>query len=185
MNNIDEMKKECGDKLNNTLLQYGYKFIDLCDNTYKNGKYVYMVSDKDGNKFVCKQYHQCSYSISWKRTKEIHKELEELNIGPKIREFLDKERICVMECGYKTFFHYANNDKVKERVTNMIDVLHENKYIHGDLHEYNIMIREDDTPFLIDFESTIKWGKDDISTVYRSKELSTFEALVKFDLSFF
>jgi RIO-like serine/threonine protein kinase len=171
MNNIDEMKKNGNNDL-------GYNIV----NFYSDDKYVCIVSDKNGNEFISKQYRQSPHVISWERTKELYKEFETLNIGPKIHEILDEEQICIMERGYKTYLHYLNNEKIKERVMNMIDVLHKNGYIHGDLHKNNIIIRKDDTPFLIDFESTIKWGKDDISTIYGSKELSTFEDLVKFDL---
>lgn len=94
--------------------------------------------------------------------------MERFEIGPKIYKFIDEEMICIMECGYETYDNYLKDEIVTANVKNIIDVLHENGYLHGDIHPNNIMIRKDKTAFLIDFENTSHIDVDDLSFIFKN-----------------
>jgi serine/threonine protein kinase len=163
------------------LLKNGYEIVDVCKGVWcKDGdEIVYVLKDKDNIYYISKMHCNSKFCNSWGRMKEIYKEMERLNIGPKIYKFLDEEMICIMECGYETYDNYLKDETVTKNVKDIIDTLHENGYLHGDIHAHNIMVRKDKTPFLIDFENTSHIDIDDLSFIFKNYGINDIKECVQ------
>lgn len=80
----------------------------------------------------------------------------------------NKKFIEIVRKGGDKWFDWRNLDKWKDpnaeelnHLRKAIDLLHENKIVHGDLHGDNIIIAEDGLPRIIDFTQAVTDAPDD------------------------
>ena len=86
----------------------------------------------------------------------IAQRMGDLEIGPKVHELIPCNGAYIMTMDFVDGKEFAAlSDAEKEAVTPKVESLilkmHENGYMHTDLHGGNIMVREDGSPLLIDF----------------------------------
>jgi tRNA A-37 threonylcarbamoyl transferase component Bud32 len=170
------------------LSKNGYKIVGLCgdgidsDITESEINYhIYIVVDDNNIKYVARE-HEPDNELRvgdnrWKMIKTIYKEMDMLGIGPKIFKFIDSDRFCVMEFGSKTYEFCLDDEKLTEKVKNLVDKLHKNGYIHGCMQASEIIIRDDGRPFLIDFATMKRLGddRDQLSNIFSEYETTNIE----------
>lgn len=160
----------------------GYKVVDVGYGVWMKVPSVFFVKKIISEELlVAKYYTQEKRGKTWERMKEIYKQLDELNIGPKIHHFDDDKQICFMEAGVYTFDNLLKDKKADERVKKIIEVLHKNHFIHGDIHAGNIMMRKDGTVFFIDLDQTVNYDIDDLKQIKERYDLEDINEIIKYE----
>jgi hypothetical protein len=190
-------KVEINKNIYESLKLCGYTIVEAFSGVWQDDS-VYLVKF-ESQYFVAKPHSNASRSNDWYTLKQLYKEMERLQVGPKIRECIDLvslsltyapryDGICIMECGKETYEEYMSNNRNlrNEKVEELINTLHEVGYIHGDLHADNIMVREDETFFLIDFDMTVRENNTEsrlFKEIMETCHCKTIDEVKKYELN--
>lgn len=160
----------------------GYKIVGVRYGVWMKIYSIFFVKHMTSGKyFIAKYYTQEKRGKTWGRMKEIYKQLDELKIGPKIHHFDDEKQICFMEVGVYTFDNLLNDKKAIKEVEKIIKILHENHFIHGNLHAGNIMVRKDGTVFFIDLDETLNYDVDDLKQIKEAYHVEGVDEIIKYE----
>ncbi len=139
--------------------------IEIIERSHRGYHKYICIYDKD----VHVVYNDiCHYR--WKEIVEAATMLSRTELGPKVYKInhdymsIEMEKIFMFSPSKYEYTNLPNIDSIKKRIAKMVDKLHQQKYVHGDLKlcniGYRILFDDGWEPVMIDYDTIISFNKD-------------------------
>lgn len=125
-------------------------------------KFYYLLEDENNNKYFKKQFKSENNTELLKTEVKVLDEFSSFNCFPKVINYSLEDNYIVFDfiegnSLRNSLFSIKNTIEIVSKLINILEVIHNKGYIHGDIKPSNVIISDKLT--LIDYESTTKIGE--------------------------